>query len=86
MDPQTSLMIDELIQDITKKRNLTTLVVTHNIDSILSIGEHIIFLSKSKKKWEGTPKEILNTDNEDLNMFLQSSKTMNIIRDNNFIV
>lgn len=86
LDPQTSLMIDELIQDITKKHNLTTLVVTHNIDSILSIGEHIIFLSKSKKKWEGAPKELLNTDNEDLNMFLQSSKTMNIIRDNNFIV
>lgn len=86
LDPQTSLMIDELIQDITKKHNLTTLVVTHNIDSILNIGEHIIFLSKSKKKWEGTPKEILNTDDEDLNAFLMSSKTMNIIRDNNFVV
>lgn len=84
LDPQTSLMIDELIQDITKKHNLTTLVVTHNIDSILSIGEHIIFLSKSKKRWEGSQKEILNSDNEYLNLFLKASKTMNIIRDNNF--
>ena len=86
LDPQTSLMIDELIQDITKKNNLTTIVVTHNIDSILSIGEHIIFLSKSKKKWEGSPKDIIHASDEDLNIFLKSSKTMNIICDNNFIL
>lgn len=86
LDPQTSLMIDELIQDITKKHNLTTLVITHNIDSILSIGEHIIFLSKSEKKWEGSQKEILHTNNPDLNAFLESSKTINIIKGSNIIV
>lgn len=86
LDPQTSLMIDELIQDITKKNNLTTIVVTHNIDSIITIGEHIIFLSKSKKKWEGSPKDFINANDEDLNNFLKSSRTMNIIRDNNFVL
>lgn len=86
LDPQTSLMIDELIQNITEKNNLTTLVITHNIDSILSIGEHIIFLSKSEKKWEGSRKEVLYSNNKDLNDFLKSSKTVNIIKNSNIVV
>ena len=73
LDPQTSLRIDELIHDITQEFNITTIVNTHDMNSVMGIGDHIIFLAGGKKSWEGTKDEILYTDNSQLNEFLFSS-------------
>ena len=73
LDPQTSLIIDELIHDITQEFKITTIVNTHDMNSVMGIGDHIIFLAGGKKSWEGTKDEILYTDNKLLNDFLFSS-------------
>lgn len=73
LDPQTSLRIDELIHNITQEFNITTIVNTHDMNSVMGIGDHIIFLAGGKKSWEGTKDEILYTDNSQLNEFLFSS-------------
>ncbi|MFM6970529.1 MAG: ABC transporter ATP-binding protein, partial [Sediminibacterium sp.] len=54
LDPQTSMVIDKLIQEITTEYNITTIVVTHDMNSVMEIGEHIIYLHQGKKQWEGT--------------------------------
>ena len=73
LDPQTSLKIDELIHDITKEYQITTIVNTHDMNSVMGIGDHILFLANGKLSWEGNKDEILYTDNEILNSFLFSS-------------
>lgn len=89
LDPQTSFMIDNLIQEITDLYNTTTVVVSHNIDSVITISDNIVFLYKSKKIWEGNKYDIMKTDNEHLLSFLKSSKSMSILlneRRNNVII
>jgi phospholipid/cholesterol/gamma-HCH transport system ATP-binding protein len=78
LDPQTSIRIDNLIQEITHEFNITTVVVTHDMNSMLEIGEHIIFMFKGQKIWEGTKEEILETDVKELQNFIFASK---LIRD-----
>ena len=80
LDPQTSLIIDELIHDITREYNITTIVNTHDMNSVMGIGDHIIFLADGKKSWEGTKDEILNTDNDRLNEFLFSSDLLKKVK------
>lgn len=80
LDPQTSLRIDELIHDITQEFNITTIVNTHDMNSVMGIGDHIIFLAGGKKSWEGTKDEILYTDNSQLNEFLFSSDLLRKVR------
>lgn len=79
LDPQTALMIDELIKEITYEYKTTTAVVTHDINSMLTIGEHIIFLYKGKKTWDGNSKEIFNSDSETFNDFFFSNEMAKII-------
>ena len=76
LDPKTSILIDELINELTEEYNITTLIVTHDMNSVMGIGEHIIFLHNGKKWWEGSNKEIAHTDNKELNDFVFASKFM----------
>ena len=80
LDPQTSLVIDELIHEITKEYRITTIVNTHDMNSVMNIGDHILFLADGELCWEGTNKEILNTDNRILNEFLFSSEILRQMR------
>jgi phospholipid/cholesterol/gamma-HCH transport system ATP-binding protein len=70
LDPETAIVIDNLIKEITEEFNMTTIVNTHDMNSVLEIGDKVIFIYKGCKCWEGTRKEILNTDNEALNNFV----------------
>ncbi|MFD0793252.1 ABC transporter ATP-binding protein [Mucilaginibacter litoreus] len=76
LDPKTSILIDELIDELTTEYNMTTVIVTHDMNSVMGIGEHIIFLHQGKKWWEGSNKEIAHTDNKELNEFVFASKFM----------
>ncbi len=76
LDPKTSIVIDELIQDITKEYNITTVVITHDMNSVLQIGENIMFIYEGKNWWTGTKDEILKTDNKELYNFVFASEFM----------
>jgi phospholipid/cholesterol/gamma-HCH transport system ATP-binding protein len=80
LDPRTSLLIDELILEITHELNVTTIVVTHDMNSVMGIGEHIIYLDKGKKLWEGDSEGILTSGQEDLEDFIFASKFMKKLR------
>lgn len=73
LDPVTANVIDNLIKEITKEFNMTTIINTHDMNSVLEIGEKIVFIYKGKKWWEGTNAEILNSDNPELNNFVFAS-------------
>jgi phospholipid/cholesterol/gamma-HCH transport system ATP-binding protein len=76
LDPKTSILIDELIAELTVEYEMTTVIVTHDMNSVMGIGDHIIFLHQGQKNWEGTNKEIAHTDNKELNDFVFASKFM----------
>ena len=76
LDPKTSILIDELINELTDEYQITTVIVTHDMNSVMGIGDHIIFLNDGKKWWEGTKAEIAHTDNKELNDFVFASKFM----------
>lgn len=76
LDPKTAIVIDELIQEITQEYKTTTIVVTHDMNSVMGIGENILFLHQGSKWWEGSNKEITSTDNQELNEFVFASKFM----------
>ena len=73
LDPMTSVLIDNLIQEITQEYNITTIINTHDMNSVMEIGEHIIFIYIGEKWWEGTKHDILHTDNQELNDFVFAS-------------
>ena len=73
LDPKTSLVIDELIQDITREYNMTTLINTHDMNSVMGIGEKIIFIYQGHKEWEGTKDDIYTSTNQKLNDFIFAS-------------
>ena len=73
LDPQTSIVIDNLISDITKEYNITTIINTHDMNSVMEIGEKIIFIYEGEKWWEGSKNDILNADNRELNDFVFAS-------------
>jgi phospholipid/cholesterol/gamma-HCH transport system ATP-binding protein len=80
LDPKTSIVIDDLIKEITEEYNITTLVNTHDMNSVMGIGDKIIFIYEGEKWWEGTKEEILHSDNEELNAFVFASKLAKQIR------
>ena len=67
LDPKTSLVIDELLSSITKEYNTTTIINTHDMNSVMGIGEHIIFIYQGKKEWEGNKDMVITSNNERLN-------------------
>jgi len=81
LDPQTSLVIDLLIRDITKENNITTVINTHDMNSVMEIGENILYLYMGKKEWEGTNKEIIFNKHEKLNEFIFASKFLQDAKD-----
>ena len=74
LDPKTAIIIDKLIQEITVEYDITTVINTHDMNSVMEIGDKIIFLVDGKKIWEGTNHEILNTDDKLINDFVYSSE------------
>ncbi|SNZ01532.1 ABC transporter ATP-binding protein [Flagellimonas pacifica] len=80
LDPKTAILIDNLIQEITKEYNITTIINTHDMNSVMEIGEKIIFLKDGFKEWEGTNKEIFKTDNEAVTNFVYSSELFKKVR------
>ena len=80
LDPKTAIVIDNLIQEITKEYNITTVINSHDMNSVIEIGEYIMFLHNGKKLWEGDNKKILKTKIKELNSFIFSNKLMKKIR------
>jgi len=74
LDPQTSMVIDKLIEELTIEFNITTIVVTHDMNSVMEIGNHIIYLHQGKKEWEGSNKDIIYSENKLLNNFIFASE------------
>jgi phospholipid/cholesterol/gamma-HCH transport system ATP-binding protein len=74
LDPQTSMLIDKLIYDITKEFNMTTIMNTHDMNSVMEIGDNILFLSNGKKEWTGNSKDIIFSENKPLNDFIFASE------------
>lgn len=70
LDPKTGILIDNLIREITREFDITTIVNTHDMNSVLEIGEKVIFIHEGKKLWEGTQKEIMETETRELNDFV----------------
>lgn len=73
LDPKTSLVIDELIHSITQEYGMTTIINTHDMNSVMGIGEHILYIYEGQKEWEGTKDEVVNSNNERLNNFIFAS-------------
>ncbi|NJM93904.1 MAG: ATP-binding cassette domain-containing protein [Cytophagales bacterium] len=80
LDPQTSIIIDELIKEITEEYNTTTVVVTHDLNSVIEIGEHVIFLYKGHKLWEGSNDDILQSGVRELDDFVYANQMMRMMR------
>jgi phospholipid/cholesterol/gamma-HCH transport system ATP-binding protein len=80
LDPLTAILIDNLINEITEEFNTTTVIVTHDMNSVMGIGDHIVFLNNGEKWWEGSKDQIAHTDNKELNEFVFASKFMRAAR------
>lgn len=73
LDPKTALVIDDLIREITQEYNMTTIINTHDMNSVMGIGDKVVYLANGYKVWEGNKAEIMETDNEDLYDFIFAS-------------
>jgi len=80
LDPKTSLIIDKLIFEITHEFNITTIVNSHDMNSVIEIGEKIIFINKGEMEWSGTNKDIYHAENQDLNDFVFASELYQEVR------
>lgn len=80
LDPKTAILIDNLIQEITQEYNITTVINSHDMNSVMEIGEKIIFLKDGYLEWEGSNKEIFKTDNESVTNFVYSSELFKKVR------
>jgi phospholipid/cholesterol/gamma-HCH transport system ATP-binding protein len=74
LDPETSTVIDQLIQDLTREFNMTTIINTHDMNSVIEIGESVLFISKGEKEWVGTKEQILSSGNKKLDDFIFANK------------
>ena len=80
LDPKTAIVIDQLIQEITKEYNITTVINSHDMNSVIEIGENIVFLKDGIKIWQGTNKEILKSKNKEVEDFVYSSELLKKLR------
>ena len=80
LDPKTAILIDDLIQEITREYNITTLINTHDMNSVMQIGEKIVFLKEGKVAWEGSKEEIFVTDNQAISDFVYASDLYQNVR------
>jgi len=81
LDPQTAIIIDQLIYEITREYQMTTIVNTHDMNSVMAIGDKLIFVYKGEKAWEGTKEEVIHADCPELNDFVFASKLAKQLRD-----
>ena len=81
LDPKTAIVIDNLIKEITEEYNITTVINTHDMNSVMEIGEHIMFLRNGVKAWEGSKETIFKTDNETVTDFVYSSNLFKKVRE-----
>lgn len=81
LDPKTSIMIDELLHDITHEYNITTIINTHDMNSVLGIGENIVFINKGYREWVGDKQRIFTTSNEALNDFVFATRLFQEVKD-----
>jgi phospholipid/cholesterol/gamma-HCH transport system ATP-binding protein len=84
LDPQTATVIDNLIQEITDEYNIVTVINSHDMNSVMEIGEKIVFLKDGEKAWEGSNKDIFITDNEAVVNFVYSSNLFKKVRESYF--
>jgi phospholipid/cholesterol/gamma-HCH transport system ATP-binding protein len=80
LDPKTAILIDNLIQEITDEYQMTTVINTHDMNSVMEIGEKIVFLKEGLKAWEGTKEDVFKTDNESVTDFVYSSELFKKVR------
>ncbi len=80
LDPETSTVIDQLIRDLTREFEMTTIINTHDMNSVIEIGESVLFISNGEKEWMGTNNEILNSHNQKLNDFIFANKLYALMR------
>lgn len=81
LDPQTSILIDNLIQEITQEYDITTVVVTHDMNSVMEIGDHIIYLYQGNKLWEGASDDIIHAECKELQDFMFANKLMRALKE-----
>jgi phospholipid/cholesterol/gamma-HCH transport system ATP-binding protein len=81
LDPQTAIVIDNLIREITYEYNTTTVVVSHDMNSVIEIGDNINFVNEGTFWWSGNREEILRSSNQELNDFVYASDFMKVIRE-----
>ena len=81
LDPLTSIVIDNLLSEITHEYNMTTVINTHDMNSVFEIGEKVLFIHEGHKEWEGSNENIMYSDNQALNEFLFSSKLNKLVRE-----
>jgi phospholipid/cholesterol/gamma-HCH transport system ATP-binding protein len=79
LDPKTSIVIDELIKDITEEYKITTIIVTHDMNSVIEIGENIMFVHRGENWWTGNKRQVLDTDNKELFDFVFASSFMKTV-------
>ena len=80
LDPQTSIVIDDLIKDLTEEYGTTTIVITHDMNSVMETGENIVFIHQGRKWWQGDKDQLLESDNKELNDFIFASGLMRQVR------
>lgn len=80
LDPKTATVIDQLIQEITKENNITTVVVTHDMNSVMEIGEHIAYINKGEIWWTGSKEDLIKSENKELNDFVFASELFKRIK------
>ncbi|HYG52231.1 MAG TPA: ATP-binding cassette domain-containing protein [Flavobacteriales bacterium] len=81
LDPRTSIVIDNLIKEITEEFNMTTVVISHDMNSVIEIGQNINFLYSGELWWKGDKKGLITTDNEEVNKFVYSSEFMQLLKE-----
>jgi phospholipid/cholesterol/gamma-HCH transport system ATP-binding protein len=81
LDPQTSLVIDKLIYEVTKEFNMTTVINTHDMNSVMEIGDHIIYMHQGDKEWEGSNKQIIYSKSKKLNDFIFASEFLQDVKE-----
>ncbi len=81
LDPKTAQLIDELIEDLTKDFLMTTIVVSHDMNSVINIGDKVIFINEGVKEWEGSKSEVMDAENEKLNDFVFASDLFKKIKE-----
>lgn len=81
LDPQTSILIDNLIREITYEYDITTIVITHDMNSVIEIGDSVVFINQGQNWWQGDRKSIITTDNKEINDFVFASDFMKEIKE-----